>query len=207
MKKPGKTLRSILQVGLLLLVICFLSAKTYPSTNKTQTYVSKIGLPFREARSVSSLQSEYSGLLFAQQMENSIRVKQVDSIKLKDPKMAVFYAIIPGVVVHGSGHFYAGRTKTGLLLLETEVAGTGLVFLAGLAGFAESEGGESSIDPELWGFAGLLLFVGSWVYDVVMSPIAVKKENQKLLGKKSANLKFEFDHKYDAIKVVLVRQF
>jgi hypothetical protein len=119
----------------------------------------------------------------------------------------VFYAIIPDIMVHGSGHFYAGKTKTGFLLLGTEVAGTGLVFLAGLAGFAEAEGGESYIDPELWGFAGLLLFVGSWVYDVVMSPIAVKKDNQKLVGKKSTNLKFEFDHKYDSMKIVLIRQF
>jgi hypothetical protein len=204
MEKLGKTLRSILQVGLLILVICFLSAKTYPSTNKTQTYVSKNGF-------LSSPLLRYSGLLFAQQINDSIKAEWWDSIhgersrtiKLKDPKMAVFYAFIPGIVVHGSGHFYARKTKTGFLLLGAEVVGVSLV---GWSAFATAMGGY---DPgvELLGFGGLMLFVGSWVYDVVGSPIAVKKDNQKRVGMKSINLKFEFDHKYDSIRVVLVRQF
>jgi len=189
MKKPGKTLRSILQVGLLLLVICFLSAKIYPSTNKTQTYVSKGG---------------YLNLLLAQQTNDSAKVDSVKLGKLKSPWIAFGIALVPGAIIHGAGHFYAGKTTTGFLLLGAEGVGAYLAFLSAIASFPE---GEDSADVELWGFVGFVLFAGSWVYDVVMSPIAVKKDNQKLVGKKSTNLKFEFDHKYDSIRVVLVRQF
>jgi len=192
-------MQSILKIGLAILLICFLSTNTYPSTNKTQTYVSRSSL-------TSSPQHEYSGLLFAQQMEDSIKVERTDSMKLKDPKMAVFYAIIPGIVVHGSGHFYAGKTKTGFLLLGAEAAGGLLMFTA--LGFAiRGPAYEHQLETDLLAWTGAMLFGGSWIYDVIGSPIAVKKENQKLLGRKSANLKFEFDHKYDSIKIVLIGQF
>jgi hypothetical protein len=179
-------------IGLTIFGVCFLSAKIYPLTNKPQTYVSKNG---------------YLNLLVLHQANDSAKIDSVRLMRLKSPWIALGMALVPGAIIHGAGHFYAGKITTGFLLLGTEVAGTGLVFLAGLSGFAEAEGGESSIDPELWGFAGLLLFVGSWVYDVVGSPIAVKKENQKLVGKKYADLKFEFDHKYDSIRIVFVKQF
>ena len=189
MKKFGKTIRGFLLIGLSILLICLLSAKTYPSTNKTQTYVSKTGLPFREARSVSSLQSECSGLLFAQQMEDSIRVQSPDSIKLKDPKMAVFYAIIPGIVVHGSGHFYAGKKRTGFLLLGAEAVGSVLIFTA--IGFAFRNPGQHLLETDLLAWTGVFLFVGSWGYDIVMSPLVVKKQNQQLLERRHSNLELE----------------
>ena len=190
-------MRSILKIGLTILLICFLSTNTYPSTDKTQTYVSRSGF-------ISSPQCGYSGLLFAQQMADSVRVKRSDSLKLKDPNIAILYAVVPGIVVHGAGHFYAGKRTTATILFASGFIGGSFVFIGGLTGLEKSS-------PTKIGYmliiTGAVLFTGSWTYDLIGAPIAVKKENQKLLGKKSANLKFEFDHKYDSIKIVLIRQF
>ena len=101
--------------------------------------------------------------------------------------MAVVYAVVPGLVVHGSGHFYAGKTKTGMLLLGAEVAGAFLMFLTPAAG---SPGLEYNPDWELWQFAGAVLFVGSWVYDVARSPLVVKKQNKELHERKQGQLRF-----------------
>jgi hypothetical protein len=181
-------------IGIGFFLIFFFAVRACASTDKIQTYVSKSGL-------ISSPQCGYSGLLFAQQMEDSIRAKQVDSIKLKDPKMAVFYAFIPGIVVHGSGHFYARKTKTGFLLLGAEVVGVSLV---GWSAFATAMGGY---DPgvELLGFGGLMLFVGSWVYDVVGSPIAVVKTNKNLFQGNHSGLKLQI--KDENLKLVVIWRF
>jgi hypothetical protein len=130
---------------------------------------------------------------------------RTDSIKLKDPNMAVFYAIVPGILVHGTGYFYAGKTKTGLLLLETEVAGGVFMFMALASAFRAP--GQHQLEADLMAWTGAILFGGSWVYDVIGSSIAVKMENRKLFGRKSANLEFEFDHKYNSVKIVSIRKF
>jgi len=190
MKESGRA------IGLIMLLICFLWTKTYPSTCKVQAYVSTSGsLILQEEKS--------SSFFFPQQIKgDSIRVPTLDSLKLKDPDMAIFYAFIPGIVIHGSGHFYAGKTKTGFWLLGAEVVGAYLVFTAALA---ELPGGEYDPDDELWGFAGLLLFVGSWVYDVVKSPIVVKKQNKELLQKRQSLLNLQM--KNESLRLILVSRF
>jgi hypothetical protein len=180
-------------IGLTILLICLLSAKTHPSTDKPETYVSR---------------SEYSNLLFAQQMEDSVRVERVDSVKLKDPKMAVVYAIIPGVVVHGSGHFYAGKKTTGWMLVAGEILSIGMVTYSIGAGFAEAMGGSNSdVDYEIVGVAGVTLFVGTWIYDIIGAPLAVQKHNQKFLEKENVGLEFDFDPGSEVVKLQIVKRF
>jgi TM2 domain-containing membrane protein YozV len=175
-------------IGLTILLIWFLSAKSYPST--TQTYVSR---------------SYHSTFLLANQTNDSAKVTNFHLKKPKSPWIALGIALVPGAVVHGAGHFYAGRIKTGFLLLGTEVVGASLLFGAALASFAEAMGGESNPNAELWGFGGFLLFVGSWVYDVVGSPIAVKKRNKELLQRKYSKLKFQI--KDENPKFVIIYSF
>jgi len=163
-------------IGLTILLIWFLSAKSYPST--TQTYVSR---------------SYHSTFLLANQTNDSAKVTNFHLKKPKSPWIALGIALVPGAVVHGAGHFYAGRIKTGFLLMGTEVVGVSLVGVGAIAGFAEVMGGESTLDAELWIFGGLILFVGSWVYDVVGSPIAVKKQNKELLQRRHGKLKFQIE--------------
>jgi len=182
-------------IGLIMLLICCLWTKTYPSTCRVQPYVCKSG-------SLVLQHEECSRFFCAQQSEDSIKVVALESLKLKSPYMAIFYAFIPGIVIHGSGHFYVGKTKTGFWLLGAEVVGAYLVFTAALA---ELPGGEYDPDDELWGFAGLLLFVGSWVYDVVKSPIVVKKQNKELLQKRQSLLNLQM--KNESLRLILVSRF
>jgi TM2 domain-containing membrane protein YozV len=132
----------------------------------------------------------------------------VTNFHLKKPKslwIALGIALVPGTVVHGAGHFYAGRIKTGFLLLGTEVVGASLVGVGAIAGFAEVMGGESTLDAELWVFGGLILFVGSWVYDVVGSPIVVMKTNKDQLQRKHSGLKIQI--KDGNVKLVTIWSF
>lgn len=97
--------------------------------------------------------------------------------------MAAFYSVIPGVLVHGSGHFYAGDARMGARLLGAEAAGglliSGSVVLT-MAG-AQTAAGFAVL-------SGAILFVGSWAYDVIGAPLAVQKYNSALLGKKPVGL-------------------
>jgi len=126
----------IYRIGLILLLIGFGSDSGHASATHLRTYVSTKG-------SLILQQEKSSSFFFAQQMEDSIKVGGVDSIKLKDPNKAIFYSFIPGIIVHGSGHFYVGKTKTGFLLLGAEVASAAIVYVSVLAGYAASEAGET----------------------------------------------------------------
>lgn len=181
-----------------ILVVCFLSVEVIPSTSKVRSYVFK-----DSGRNLS--QHGVSQLLFVQHTKDSLWVVQPYSIKLKDPYMAIFYAFIPGLVIHGSGHFYAGKTETGFWLLGAEVAGVSIVYVSALAGYAASEAGRISEVAEFGAIGGLLLFVGSWVYDVVKSPLVVKEQNQKLLQRRQGQLNLKI--KDGSLKVVVACPF
>jgi hypothetical protein len=158
-------------IGLTILLICFLSAKTHASTNKT--YVSK---------------NEYSALLFAQQTNDSAKVANFESRKLKSPWIAFGIALVPGSIIHGAGHFYAGRIGTGFVLLGCELVGTGLIGVGLIRGI-ETITGEPREGWVIELEVGLVLFVGSWIYDIIGSPIVVMKSNKDLLARKHGGLK------------------
>jgi hypothetical protein len=104
--------------------------------------------------------------------------------KLKSPTTALVIALVPGSVVHGAGHFYAGKTKTAFVLFGAEIIGAGMAFLGGAVSSAPHDtGGESGSGGDAVLILGLGLFVGSWMYDVMQSPLVVKNQNDKLLGK------------------------
>lgn len=93
-------------------------------------------------------------------------------------------AIFPGVLVHGTGHYYAGDYKTARQLLRvggfgyllTAIGGglvTGGYFLDegdDLPGFAYSLYGTGG----LIGVTGVFFFLTAWGYDLVDTPRAVR---------------------------------
>ncbi len=188
-------------LGLTMLLVCFLWAKTYPATSKVQTYVSRDG-------SKNLALDGSSSFLFAQQMEDTIKVEKADSIILKDPKKAIFYAFIPGIVVHGSGHFYAGAKTTGWILVAGEIISLPLLTYAIGVGIGESTNGSTSNgDAEIVGIFAGTLFIGTWIYDLIGAPLAAQRQNQKLLGKKNMGLNFEFDRGSDFVRFQIVKRF
>jgi hypothetical protein len=107
-----------------------------------------------------------------------------DSLKLKNPNTALLIAVVPGVVVHGAGHFYARKPLTGLVLLTAEVAGLifwlrGHLIASGWSSSKESMEGDVII--------GMGLFFGSWIYDIVRAPKIIEEHNERLLYKAKFN--------------------
>ena len=195
MTRPTREMVNIYRIGLILLLIGFGSDSAHASTSHLQTYVSTSG-------SLILQQEKSSSFFFAQQMEDSIKVGDVDSIKLKDPNKAIFYAFIPGIIVHGAGHFYAGERTTGFLLLGSELVGATLILGGTSTGWGRSSPTRKGFTVAL---IGGTLFFGSWIYDIVKSPLVVQKQNQKLLQANHTQLKFEIRHKY--LRLVTVWRF
>jgi hypothetical protein len=81
-------------------------------------------------------------------------------------------ALVPGFLLHGSGHFAGGDRATAWRLFHVEAVGAVLVGV-GVAGLMLTGASDRTIEPLIWTTAaGTGLFVGSWLADVygVVSP-------------------------------------
>jgi hypothetical protein len=82
--------------------------------------------------------------------------------KLSPPRraLAITASFVPGLVVHGSGHFVSGQTRTGFVLLGAEGVGLGLA-IGGLAGTAATGATRRFIAPMVFGLVtgGALLVI------------------------------------------------
>lgn len=195
-------------INLILLLLLFLSSKAHSLPVQLQTGISQGRLTLGRFQSgkkddtVCQVPVERSYLFIAQQTKDSTKVHIPNPLKLKSPYLAVFYSVIPGVLFHGSGHFYAGKGGTGSLLLGLETAGGLLLYLGSLSTF---QGSSHQYDTDAMGYTGLLLFVGSWVYDVVGSPIAVVRQNRYIQEiRESRN---DFDRQHQDFKLTFVWHF
>ncbi|MGB2768290.1 MAG: hypothetical protein WBC88_01020 [Candidatus Zixiibacteriota bacterium] len=198
--------------GILLIVSPWVHS--YPSTQDVQTYVSR--------SASTSLSPRIAGFLLAQQVEDSTAVPKADSIrgtrtrsvKLKNPYLALGIAVYPGIALRGAGHWYAGKEGTAMILAGA--AAVGALLLLGLTADPPLEGdgdtlnGDRKNDGSLeyaCGVTALVLVVGSWVYDIVGAPLAVKRQNERLLRERKATLEFDFDNRGELVRIQLVRRF
>lgn len=106
-------------------------------------------------------------------------IARSDSLRLKNPNTALLIAVFPGFVFHGSGHFYARKSLTGLALFATESFGL-ILWLRGLNPFGESSNYSAADQAEF--ITGMALFFGSWAYDLIGAPLAVNNENEKIMS-------------------------
>jgi hypothetical protein len=195
MNRAGKV------IALSIALIGGLWVYSYASPGDAQTYVSRSG-------SIDFALEGPSSFSLAQHHEDSIRVHTLDSLKLKDPNMALLYAVIPGVLIHGSGHFYAGKTKTGAVLLGSELVG-GTFFSIGVVGkgMSQLEGGEPWKYGNVFMAFGGFLFFGSWIYDIIGAPLAVQRENREFLQGRNVRLRFDLDGASHSVRVQMVKRF
>jgi len=107
----------------------------------------------------------FFGDLRAEAMEET-KSESGDDSGFKPGIVPVALSLCPGIVIHGSGHFAAGDTKTAKNLLVMEGAGLGLLFggitLLALSGASEG----ASVPSILAAGSGLSLFFESWLLDV-----------------------------------------
>jgi hypothetical protein len=174
---------------------------SYASPGDAQTYVSTSG-------SAEAAWNGPSSFLLAQHREDSIGVQGVGSRELKDAGVAFLYAAGPGFLVHGAGHFYAGKTKTGAVLLGSEVVGGALLFIGAFGkGVSQMEGGEPWEYGDILMVFGGILFLGSWAYDMIGAPLAVQKENRELLKRSNLHLEFDPDHTSRSVRIQIAKRF
>ncbi|MDH4222976.1 MAG: hypothetical protein OEV55_05480 [candidate division Zixibacteria bacterium] len=170
-------MRKIFLITLILLTVLVSSS----SVLAEKTFVfSESSKPVLQAMELSLKSNSLSYLYTFQSEERDLTFRDYsksDSLKLKNPNTALFYAAVPGFIVHGVGHFYAGKEKTAALLFVTELAGIALVSYSIYLGMGEIESEDTDKDYFV-GLSGLILFAGSWMYDMIGAPKVVKKHNE-----------------------------
>lgn len=106
-----------------------------------------------------------------------------EEVEPKDPFMATVFSIMPGLVFHGAGNFYAGDHEFGTRMLVMEILGGGLALW-----------GHNMIhQPDNWGpyfgnsmpqagywvkAAGVGMMAISWIGDVATAPEAADTWNK-----------------------------
>ncbi len=105
-------------------------------------------------------------------------VKIEDKKEPPNPTITLGISIFPGILIHGSGHFYICEPLTGFILLGIEVVGIPLSLLAAVScdGTQESEC--------IFGTLGVFMLWGSWLYDVIAAPIKASKMRKEYELKK-----------------------
>jgi len=104
-----------------------------------------------------------------------------DTLRLKDPNTALYYALVPGFFVHGAGHFYAGKSGTAITLFGIEILS--VVFFTGYALASlpsENETDDNFARQFAYLSIGIGMFLGSWYYDIVNAPQAAREHNKNL---------------------------
>jgi hypothetical protein len=162
------------------ILLCAIPVNTHASGENTSNQLSSISLG-------GSQQVERFNFFLSRQEydSDSTGLQTQASLKLKSPDRAVFYSLMPGIILHGSGHIYAGKTGTGIALFGAELVGVGLMYVGAAEGIEENLSGD---EGETLFFIGLPLFLGSWVYDLIKSPSVVKKQNAELFIKEPAGV-------------------
>lgn len=82
---------------------------------------------------------------------------------------ASLLALGPGLAVHGIGHLYLDETRTGVLLLLTELTSVLLLVGGAIADSATNSSASVAAATDVLSHVGLVLFVGSWVADIIGS--------------------------------------
>lgn len=188
--------------ALVLILVVGLRVPSSTASQSVKTYVSRSEL--------SNLRLVVSPAVFsAQESADSLKPRPLDSPKLKSPTVAFLHALIPGSIVHGAGHFYAGHDSTGWTLLILE--GVGIGFLAAWWGVNSISESQNSLALELLAMVlarlGVFFFVITWGFDVFDAPDAAREHNGILLEKQKRGLGLGFDQQGDRANFRLVIRF
>ena len=148
-----------------------------------------------------------AGYIFYQQKSDSIRIQAPDFMRYrytkhkthKNPNLAFALAVFPGVCWHGVGHWYAGEENTAMAVFTTGCVGMFVMMIAmgdptkSYDQMSEEEKKEDQRRRDQNVLIGGIIFLGSWVFDMVDAPLAAKRHNRKLSDEQNFIFKFELN--------------
>jgi len=143
--------------------------------------------------SVAAIQQDTKDTVYLRYPTKEILYNDVLYIKGKSPKVASNIASTTGFFIHGWGHKYCGDEYTFVILSVLEV--TALIDLASSI--------IPLVGPGIFPREGVwirfpILFLGSWIYDIIDAPKAAERYN-KNIKEHGFHLKLSFDK--DTIKM------
>lgn len=164
--------------------ILFVLSNTGQADNNRTVFYSPTNITQAMDFELRSNSMSYLYTLTANQIDSvSKGYVRPDTLRLRNPNTAMVIAILPGSIVHGAGHFYARRPVTGAALLGIEAVS--FVFFVRAIGQGLSDTGSSEQESQDT-FIGTTLFFSSWLYDIIVAPLTISKENEKILEKRAA---------------------
>ena len=88
--------------------------------------------------------------------------------------MGYFIAFVPGFFVHGAGNMYGGRMRVGLTLFSLGLSSSYLLIASSL-----NEYGNHSTKDTLIIIGAVVVFLGTWIYDIATVDSAVREKYGK----------------------------
>jgi hypothetical protein len=141
------------------------------------------------------------------------------SVHHKSPGLAGGLAFFPGLVVHGTGHMYAGSWMKGLGLFAVEGAAAGIAAAAISSGYNDVQkiidGSKNGQIPANVGTAyktvgisvvSTMAFLWTWFDDMAGAPIAANEYN-RLADEAAGQAHLQFAPNGDGAQVALVKHF
>lgn len=134
-----------------------------------------------------------------------------------NPGMAATLALVPGIAVHGAGHFYAGRPLAGAALVAVELGSLYLAYLGSTQISSAVNSGVGDADSANFGdseefsrglglvVTGTALFLGSWLFDLSGAPTAAAET--AAARKEAAGTALRPEVRPDQVALVLEQRF
>ncbi len=129
-----------------------------------------------------------------------------DQVEGKDPLLATVFSVLPGMVFHGFGNFYAGDYEMGSRLLVTEIVGITTAVWGHHVIHQESDWtqyfGEHTPQAGYWiKLAGVSLICISWIADITTAHEAADSYN------KDHQIQFQLEGRLDGMQLALTKRF
>ena len=134
-----------------------------------------VNIPWREVRFVKHTTTASSWL-----EETYINNEEVEVDTLVTPvseDKAFWNSVFPGLVIHGSGHFYAKNQNVGMSLMSAEIVSLIIMAVSINEVLTPVEQDQSNNVSKFVFFTGLTMFTVSWVWDMVFSKTAAAEYN------------------------------
>jgi len=124
-----------------------------------------ISIPWSEVSSIKHTTTASSWLEETHITQNDVDVNTLVIPLSQDT--AFSKSVFPGFLIHGAGSFYAKDKNTGMSLLSSEIAGLVLIAISGVQMLQPYDPSQNYSITYSMGGAGLALFFGSWLWDMI----------------------------------------